>query len=186
MSNLSLPARETDPPFSHKSGVSITHEQNIICRQLFVGHVVSARLMKRKEKIHQKIIINYWTRSSKISWFVGEQINYLPMPKAEPSTNHNILREPSSIIVLSFTYQASFYIFLYSFSESSAKRAAIVYKVEANAHAQSIICSWGTFLTNAHAQTIICTQLFAGKLANQNWENNKVNDNNNYCYLWEY
>ena len=30
------------------------------------------------------LIINYWTRSSKISWFVGgEQINYLPMPKAE-------------------------------------------------------------------------------------------------------
>ncbi len=25
-----------------------------------------------------------------------------------------------------------------------------------------------TFLTNAHAQTIICTQLFAGKLTNQN------------------
>ena len=50
------------------------------------------------------------------------------MPKAEPSTNHNILREPSSTIVLSFTYQASFYIFLYSFSESSAKPAAIVYK----------------------------------------------------------
>ena len=27
---------------------------------------------------------NYWTRLSKISWFVsGEQINYLPKPKAE-------------------------------------------------------------------------------------------------------
>ena len=94
----------------------------------------------------------------------------------------DILREPSSIIVL-FTYQASFYIFLYSFSESSAKRAAIVYKVEANAHAQSIICSWGRFLTNARAQTIICTQLFAGKLTNQSWENNKVNDNKNYLPL---
>ena len=31
-----------------------------------------------------RIFINYWTRSSKISRFVGgEQINYLPMPKAE-------------------------------------------------------------------------------------------------------
>ncbi len=31
-----------------------------------------------------KIIINYWTRSRKISRFVGgKQINYLPMPKAE-------------------------------------------------------------------------------------------------------
>ena len=86
--------------------------------------------------------------------------------------------------VLSFTYHiASFYIFLYSFSESSAKRAAIVYEVEANAHAQSIICSWGMFLANAHAQTIICTQLFADKLTNQNWENNKVNDKNNNCWL---
>ena len=43
MSNHSLPAQGTDPPFSHKSIVSITHEQNIICsktlncRRLFVG-----------------------------------------------------------------------------------------------------------------------------------------------------
>ena len=37
------------------------------------------------ENILQWIIIyNYWTRLSKISWFIsGEQINYLPMPKAE-------------------------------------------------------------------------------------------------------
>jgi hypothetical protein len=39
-------------------------------------------------------------------------------------------------------------------------------KIEGNAHAQTIICSWETFLTNAHAQTIICKQLFAGKLSN--------------------
>ena len=32
MSNHSLPARGTDPPFSHESVVSITHEQNINCR----------------------------------------------------------------------------------------------------------------------------------------------------------
>ena len=31
-----------------------------------------------------RTINNYWTRLSKISWFVcGEQINYLPKPKAE-------------------------------------------------------------------------------------------------------
>ena len=63
MSNHSLPARGTDPPFSNKSVVSITHEQNIIysktliCRQLFAGHVVSSRPMKRKEKIHQMMLI---------------------------------------------------------------------------------------------------------------------------------
>ena len=42
--------------FSHKSVVSVTHEQNIIyCktlvyRQIFTGHVVGSRPMKRKEK----------------------------------------------------------------------------------------------------------------------------------------
>ena len=61
MSNHSLPARGTDPPFSNKSVVSITHEQNIIFsktliyKQVFSGHVVSFRPMKRKEKIHQMI-----------------------------------------------------------------------------------------------------------------------------------
>ena len=35
-------------------------------------------------KNRQTIINNSWTRLSKISWFVsGEQINYLPKPKAE-------------------------------------------------------------------------------------------------------
>ena len=61
MSNHSLTARGTDPPFSHKSVVSITHEQNIICsktlicRQLFAGHEIGSRPMKRKEKIHRMI-----------------------------------------------------------------------------------------------------------------------------------
>ena len=57
MSNHSLTARGTGLPFSHKSVVSITHEQNTICsktliwRQLFADHVVGSRLMKRMEKI---------------------------------------------------------------------------------------------------------------------------------------
>ena len=43
------------------------------------------------------IINNYWTRLSKTSWFVsGEQINYLPIPKAEANN-----WSESSIIVLS-------------------------------------------------------------------------------------
>ena len=68
MSNHPLPARGTDAPFSHKSVVSIMHEQNIICsntlicRQLFAIHMVSSQPMKRKEKIHQMliIIVNYY------------------------------------------------------------------------------------------------------------------------------
>ena len=62
-------------------------------------------------------IINYWSRLSKISRFVGgEKIHYLPMPKAEGNNlfvSHRpitilIFREPSSIFVLSFSYIVSY------------------------------------------------------------------------------
>ena len=33
-----------------------THEQTIICRQLFAGHVVGSRPMERKEKINRMIM----------------------------------------------------------------------------------------------------------------------------------
>jgi len=61
--NPFLPAWGTNPPFLHKSMVSIMHEENIvcsktlICRQLFADHVVSSPPMKRKEKIHRMIVI---------------------------------------------------------------------------------------------------------------------------------
>ena len=42
MSNHSLRTQSTDLLFSHKSVVSIMHEQTIICRQLFAGHVVGS------------------------------------------------------------------------------------------------------------------------------------------------
>ena len=51
----------TDLPFSHESVVSITHENNIICSktlicgQLYVGHVVGSRPMKRNEKMYGSI-----------------------------------------------------------------------------------------------------------------------------------
>ena len=65
MSNHSLPAQGTDQLFSNKSVVSTTHEQNIIssntliCRQLFAGHVVSSRPMKR---IHRMITCRFRSR----------------------------------------------------------------------------------------------------------------------------
>ena len=34
---------------------SSAHEQMIICRQLFEGHVVGSWCMKKKEKIHQNM-----------------------------------------------------------------------------------------------------------------------------------
>ena len=61
MSNHSLTARGTDLPFSHKSVLSTAYEQNIICsktlicRQLYAGHVMGSRPMKRKDKIHRMI-----------------------------------------------------------------------------------------------------------------------------------
>ena len=33
-----------------------THEQTIICRQLFAGHVVGSRPMERETKMHRMII----------------------------------------------------------------------------------------------------------------------------------
>ena len=54
--NHFLKAQEREVPFLHKGLVSITHEQDnicsktLICRQLFAGHVVGSRQMKRKEK----------------------------------------------------------------------------------------------------------------------------------------
>ena len=71
MSNHPLPARGTDPPLLHEVVVSITHEKNIcsktlICRQLFAGHEVSSRPMKRKEKIHRMILIIISTGINKL------------------------------------------------------------------------------------------------------------------------
>ena len=64
----------SDLPFSHKSVVSIMHEQNITCSktlistQLFADHVVSSRSMKRKEKIHRMIIDITWCKQFEVSF----------------------------------------------------------------------------------------------------------------------
>ena len=97
MLNHSLPAWATDPPFSLESVVAITHEQNIICSkalvywQLFAGHVVSSRSMKRKEKKHRIIVgirwivivcwikLTYrWTTGAKYTFFVCLFVLILP------------------------------------------------------------------------------------------------------------
>ena len=38
---------------------STAHEQSIICRQFFVGHVVGCWPMEGKKKLHRMIIVNY-------------------------------------------------------------------------------------------------------------------------------
>ena len=42
---------------SQKQLNDITHEHTIIYRQLFAGHVVGSRPMKRKKHLHRMIII---------------------------------------------------------------------------------------------------------------------------------
>ena len=39
----------------------IVHEQTIICRQLFAGHVVGSRPMKKKKKLQGMIILSIWS-----------------------------------------------------------------------------------------------------------------------------
>ena len=41
---------------SHTQLDDIAHEQTIICRQLFAGHVVGSRPMKRKKNLDRMII----------------------------------------------------------------------------------------------------------------------------------
>ena len=41
---------------SQKQLNDIVHEHTIICRQLFAGHVVGSRPMKRKKHLHRMII----------------------------------------------------------------------------------------------------------------------------------
>ena len=42
---------------SKKQLNDIAHEHTIICRQLFAGHVVGSRPMKRKNHLHRMIIV---------------------------------------------------------------------------------------------------------------------------------
>ena len=138
--------------------------------------------------------VNYWKRLSKISWFVGgEQINYLPMPRAVRQT----IGSPKRRVECTKCFQMPIYIKLATFlcylsrAASTQWKALFIYiefyiyeqcfslsacgarqiteewgelnpmftKIEDNVLAQSIICSWATFLTNAHAHylhAVIC------------------------------
>ena len=86
-----------------------------------------------------QIISNYWTRLSKISWFVsGEQINCLPKP------NKEYLREAKRSAI--FTQERS---------QEGEKHGFLTQE-------QNIICSQTQLDGIAHEHTIICRQLFAG------------------------
>ena len=55
--------------FTHEQNIcsqtlldGIAHEQTIICRQLFAGHVMGSRPMKRKKNLLRMIILNIVTQ----------------------------------------------------------------------------------------------------------------------------
>ena len=135
-------------------------------------------------------INNYWTRLSKISWFVsGEQINNLPMPKAE-SNNWSARHWQITIFCdnrvqfnrVSVTYL--FCVFVILLIPSHFVWENLFSDVEVTMREQSIICRETIFASYTHAQIIICTQLFCSWRSdftgNPNWEKNKLNNNRNY------
>ena len=59
----------------------IAHEQTIICGQLFAGHVVGSRPMKRKKNLLRMIIILYLQH-----WFKSQQKSYRMISTGRPKT----------------------------------------------------------------------------------------------------
>ena len=71
--------------FCHKNVIPITHEQTIICRQLFEGHMVGSWPMERKKKC-----IESYDNKQLLDEVEHDILNYqnlglcyLPKPKAE-------------------------------------------------------------------------------------------------------
>ena len=80
----------------------------------------------------------------------------------ETLTNHDILRRPNSIIVLSFDPKVSFHILVTSWQLREAISHFSLENVVPIMHEQIIICSKTRLDGTTHEQTIICRQLFAG------------------------
>ena len=120
------------------------------------------------------IINNYWTRLGKISWFVrGEQINYLPKPKAE--ANIDLRDTDKSRYFATTEFKNCFIIWspsLFFLMNILGKRSDLPFSRKGNrkkekstvsfTHMHNIICSQTQLDGIAHEQTIICRQLFAG------------------------
>jgi hypothetical protein len=104
------------------------------------------------------IFINYWTRLSKISWFVdasNRQITiFCENVNRVQSLFYHSLLNLRFIFRYKILWQRAFHYksFFTKFIQQS--EPTLFTKIEGNAHAQSIICSWATFLTNAHANRL--------------------------------
>ena len=78
---------ESAVSFTHKQNIicskklldGIAHEQTIICRQLFAGHVVGSRPMKRKKNLLRMIID---VICKEFAVYSGGSVSQLPLVKA--------------------------------------------------------------------------------------------------------
>ena len=119
-------------------------------------------------------INNYWTRLSKISWFVCcERINYLPKRRLRQIID---LRDTDKSRYFAITEFNNFFIIrspsLFFLMNILGKRCDLPFSRKSDrkkekstvsfTHEQNIICSQTLMDGIAHGQTIICRQLFAG------------------------
>ena len=100
------------------------------------------------DEVEQNIVICQWRAYQLL---IGETL-----------TNHDIVRRPSSIIVLSFDPQVCFHILITSWQLREAISHFSLENVVPITHEQNIICSKTRLDDTTHEQTIICRQLFAG------------------------
>ena len=90
--------------------MAIAHEQTIICGQLFAGHVVGSRPMKRKKKLLRMIIVNCFpgkrhcilvrsTFALYRVWKLGPGLTCIPAPFSRELCNRT-----SFILLLRISY----------------------------------------------------------------------------------
>ena len=116
------------------------------------------------------IINNYWTRLSKISWFVSvSQINYLPQPSAWSAHHRQITIFCDNRVQELFYHWIPKFVLLMNIlgrwsdlpfsrkSDSKKEKSTVSFT-----HVQNIICSQTQLEGIVHEQIIICRQLFAG------------------------
>ena len=63
---------------SQKQLNDIAREHTIICRQLFAGHVVGSRPMKRKKHLYRMIINNICHAEKKTDVFLKRSVPHIP------------------------------------------------------------------------------------------------------------
>ena len=167
-----------------------------MCRDIIVfsfGEIAKGFSAEEKKRRRQ-ILNNYWTRFSKISWFVsGEQINCLLKPKADAiidmrntdksryfaSTGFNncfIIRSPSLFSYFNHFLAVQESDLPFFSQERGSNYAWAEYYLQQNSKTR-LHCA-------THEQTIICRQFFAGHVVGlRPMERKKNTSKDNYSCL---